>query len=43
MVNGLFVGIGVAVGAWIATHYFTRHLEKIEKKILNGNGEKEKK
>ena len=39
MVNGLFVGMGAAVGTWIVNRHFTRNLEKLEEKLRN-NGDK---
>jgi len=38
MINGLFVGMGSAIGIWLVTRHFLRHLEKIEEKLKNGNG-----
>ena len=41
MVTGLFVGVGSALGTWLVTRHFIRHLEKLEGKIKNGNGKKD--
>ncbi len=40
MVTGLFVGIGSALGTWLVTRHFIRHLEMLESKLKNGDGKK---
>jgi len=36
MINGLFVGMGAAIGIWVVTRHFLRYLEKLEEKFKNG-------
>jgi hypothetical protein len=38
MINGLFVGMGAAIGTWIVNRHFVRNLEKLEEKIKTTNG-----
>ena len=40
MINGLFVGMGAAVGTWIVNRHFVRNLEKLEEKFKTTNGGK---
>jgi hypothetical protein len=35
-INGIFVGFGSGLGAWIVSRHMIRHLEKLESKIKNG-------
>lgn len=39
MVNGLFVGMGGSIGVWLITRHFLRHIENLEKKLRNVNGD----
>lgn len=41
MVTGLFVGVGSALGTWLVTNHFIRHLEKLEAKLKISNGKKD--
>jgi len=39
-INGIFVGFGSGLGAWIVSRGVIRHLEKLEEKIKATNGDK---
>ena len=41
MITGLFVGIGSALGTWLVTRHFIRHLERLEAKLKSGNGKRD--